>query len=79
MPNLKKRANQKDYFAYMLRLWRECNNGVCPTVEGGPWRASLQSPYSNKRLMFASLDDLYHFLQIQVGLDPLANDDQNHE
>jgi hypothetical protein len=78
MPNLKG-ANQKDYFAYMLRLWQECNNGVCPTIEGSLWRASLQSPHSNKRLMFASLDDLYHFLQIQVGLDPLANDDQNHE
>jgi len=29
--------------------------------------------------MFASLDDLYHFLQIQVGQEPQANDDQNHE
>ena len=79
MPNRKKRANQKDYFAYMLRLWRECNNGVGPTIEGGLWRASLQSPYSNKRLMFASLDDLYHFLQIQAGLESQANGDQNHE
>ncbi len=78
MPNLKG-ANQKDYFAYMLRLWRECNNGVCSTSEGGFWRASLQSTHSNNRLMFASLDELYHFLQIQVGLDPQANDDQNHE
>jgi hypothetical protein len=78
MPNLKG-ANQKDYFAYMLRLWRECNNGVAPTIEGGPWRASLQSPHSNKRLMFASLDDLYHFLQIQAGLEPQANGDQNNE
>jgi len=29
--------------------------------------------------MFASLDDLYHFLQIQVGQELQANDDQNHE
>ena len=55
-----------DYFAYLLRLWRE---------KGGQttwWRASLQDPHSGERVGFAHLDELVTFLREQTGLVPPA-------
>ncbi|MGD2178249.1 MAG: hypothetical protein PVG71_10550 [Anaerolineae bacterium] len=60
---------QTRYLAYLLRLWQE--GGGCP--EGDPlgapldeppmWRASLEIPQSGERLGFASLADLFTFLE----------------
>jgi hypothetical protein len=48
----------------MLRLW--------PARSGGRalWRASLENAQSGERRGFASLDDLFDYLRIQVGAAP---------
>jgi len=51
---------RSNYHAYLLRLWREGQTGES-------WRASLQSATTGQSLHFASLDDLYRFLQRQTG------------
>ena len=60
------RAGAGDYFAYLLRLWRE------PGGETARWRASLQDPHSGEKFGFAHLDDLVAFLRERTGLAPLA-------
>jgi hypothetical protein len=52
---------RRGYVAYLLRLWQ---------AEGGenaPWRASLESPQSGERQGFASLMDLFTFLEKEIG------------
>jgi hypothetical protein len=48
------------YLAFLLRLWQE--GGVDPPL----WRASLESPQSSERRGFASLADLFTFLEKEV-------------
>jgi hypothetical protein len=55
-----------DYFAYLLRLWREKGG------ETARWRASLQDPHSGERVGFAHLDELVAFLRERTGLAPPA-------
>jgi hypothetical protein len=45
------------YLAYLLRLW--------PTGDRGStiWRASLESPHSGERYNFATLEEMFSFLQ----------------
>ena len=50
------------YQSYLLRLWSAGVNGE--TV----WRATLESALTPQRQGFASLDDLFDFLQRQTGL-----------
>ena len=47
------------YHAYLLRLWQ--------TKTG--WRASLEHPHTGERLGFASLEQLFVFLQDQTRDD----------
>ena len=54
-------AQQKQYLAYLLRLWRVKQNN-----ENG-WRASLESPHTGEVCGFASLDSLMEFLRDQIG------------
>ena len=56
------REGAGDYFAYLLRLWRE------PGGETARWRASLQDPHSGEKFGFAHLDELVAFLQGRTGL-----------
>lgn len=51
----------RNYFAYLLRLWRESGG------ESARWRASLQDPHSGERLGFASLEDLLGFLRRETA------------
>jgi hypothetical protein len=44
------------YVSYLLRLWRDSESESA-------WRASLESPQTGERRGFASLDDLFSFLQ----------------
>ena len=49
------------YLSYLLRLWR---------VEGGEqpvWRASLKSARGGEQVGFASLEELFEFLQKQTS------------
>lgn len=48
------------YYSYLLRLWREGKGG-------GRWRASLTDPHSGERQGFGSVDDLFAFLEEQMG------------
>ena len=50
------------YLSYLLRLWQD-SGGDLPSDEPPPWRASLEIPQSGDRLGFASLADLFAFLE----------------
>jgi hypothetical protein len=50
---------RRDYRSYLLRLWR-----VGP--EEAVWRASLESPHTGEHIGFASLEDLFAFLEKEV-------------
>jgi hypothetical protein len=56
-----KRQTRQGYLSYLLRLW-QISDG-----ERQVWRASLQSPDSEEQQGFASLEDLYAFLDAQAG------------
>ena len=51
---------QQRYLSYLLRLWQ--------TGDGGKqiWRASLESPGTGERKGFASLKELFEFLEEQT-------------
>jgi hypothetical protein len=49
------------YFSFLLRLW-------LAGTDGKPiWRASLESPLTGEHLGFASLKELFAFLEAQIG------------
>jgi len=62
---------QPNYLSYLLRLWRDGDKGATS------WRASLQSSPSGKPTAFASLPDLFRFLQREVGGTCNAVDDND--
>ena len=51
---------RRGYVAYLLRLWQ------VDEAENAPWRASLESPQTSERRGFASLADLFTFLENEV-------------
>jgi len=51
---------QQRYQSYLLRLWRTQSD------EQDIWRASLESPGTGQRHGFASLQELFRFLQTQT-------------
>lgn len=65
----------QQYLSYLLRLWRSGKD------ERVAWRASLESPLSGERRGFASLKDLFTFLEVQANslADQGAETDHNHE
>ena len=54
-------VEQQDYLSYLLRLWRQEN------AERPMWRASLKSVQNGKQVGFASLADLFTFLENETG------------
>jgi hypothetical protein len=50
---------RRDYRSYLLRLWRV-------GTEEAAWRASLESPHTGELTGFASLEDLFAFLEREV-------------
>ncbi len=55
--------NEKSrYLSYLLRLWQE-NGGDLPL-----WRASLERPQEVDRLGFASLAELFAYLEEETGV-----------
>jgi hypothetical protein len=50
------------YISYLLRLWQ------VRTGSELVWRASLESPQTGERTGFASIEDLFAFLQQQMGV-----------
>ena len=67
-----------DYLSYLLRLWRVSDDessypdvGEAQQMEAkAVWRASLQSALDGERQSFASLEDLFRFLQKQTAARP---------
>jgi len=51
--------NSSTYQAYLLRLWWD--------GEQQPWRALLENPYTGERHGFASLEQLFVYLQEQTA------------
>ena len=58
---------RRGYISYLIRLWQIRNAGELV------WRASLESPSTGERVGFASLDELFGFLQRQPGPAPDAD------
>ncbi len=52
-------AEQPNYFAYLLRLWRD--------GETASWRASLEAPGHSRIVTFSDLEALFAFLRTQTG------------
>lgn len=50
---------KREYFAYLLRLWRENRHS--------PWRVLLENPNAEEKIGFANLDELIEFLQNKTG------------
>jgi len=50
---------QREYIAYLLRLWREKSDGA--------WRALLVNPNNGERAGFATLSELVTFLESITG------------
>jgi hypothetical protein len=57
------------YHSYMQRLWRTHCNGKWQ------WRASLESPHTGERQLFASLGQLFTFLRERCESEVLGNAD----
>ena len=54
-------GEQRSHLSYLLRLWQ--------TKSGGElvWRASLEDPHMGERKGFATLTDLFTFLEQSTG------------
>ena len=61
----------RGYMSYLIRLWQIKNAGELV------WRASLESPSTGERVGFASLDELFGFLQRQTRPAPDADASQD--
>ena len=57
---------QPSYVAYLVRLWQD--------GQAGQWRASAQSAQTGERTLFASLSELFVFLESQTAAYPNDND-----
>ena len=57
----KSSEEQQVYFSYLLRLWKT-GGGERPL-----WRASLKSAHTGEQVGFASLADLFAFLENETG------------
>jgi hypothetical protein len=54
-------GSEPHYISYLLRLWQTKNG------DERVWRASLESPHTDERKSFASLTDLFSFLEQKIG------------
>jgi hypothetical protein len=52
---------QGRYISYLLRLWQTRSEGKLI------WRASLESPHTGERYGFTNLEELFAFLEKEVG------------
>lgn len=55
-----------NYNAYLVRLWQESPNAA--------WRASAQCAHTGEKLYFATLAELFTFLETQTRVDPPQKD-----
>lgn len=65
---------QQRYLVYLLRLWQEGGEAADSARRPAVWRASLQSPQSEESRGFASLVDLFIFLEGVTGSSSRGSD-----
>jgi hypothetical protein len=63
------------YLAYLLRLWQESSGSSDPPL----WRASLQRPQSDEVQGFASLGELFAFLENETRSSLPGSQDSEEE
>ena len=51
---------RREYLSYLLRLWKASDGEVLV------WRASLKSSRTGEKVGFASLEELFEFLQTKT-------------
>ena len=56
-------TERKRYFSCLLRVW------LAEESSQPQWRASLEDPHTGERQGFASLEDLYQYLNQQTRLN----------
>lgn len=64
--------NNKEYRAYLIRLWPVCSGGQ--TV----WRASAEDAHTGERRAFADLSHLFAFLEKAALDNPSRFQDKEH-
>lgn len=64
-----KKIQSNHYKAYLLRLWREGDDG--------DWRAILEDAHSEARRGFASLEALFKFLSEATGKTNIPSSSQD--
>ena len=68
-------SRQRDYVSYLLRIWQDSGDEELPVSKVPPWRASLQSPHTGKRIGFADLESLFAYLRAQTVGESTARED----
>ena len=59
---------KREYMAYLLRLWRE--------KQDGSWRATLENAHTGELLRFANQNDMLRYLMQVLAVELPASDDQ---
>ena len=54
---------KKNYRSYLLRLWKD--NAV-EDIGTQDWHIALENPFTGERRRFATLKDLFNFLESQI-------------
>jgi hypothetical protein len=70
---------QAEYLSYLIRLWQVDTAVGGHRVDGTGWRGSLESSLTGERHGFASLDELFEFLQSQMGGMADVDEEQSRE
>ena len=64
-----KKGNIDNYFACLVRFWRES--------EQGGWRVTVEDPHTRDKKNFANADDYLRYLEAILNLS--TNKQSNHE
>jgi hypothetical protein len=56
------RDKPSNYAAFLVRLWQD--------GQAGQWRASAQSVQTGEKTLFASMSELFMFLEAQTSAHP---------
>ena len=60
---MKSVEREKSYYSYLLRLWKD---DVVEDIGRQKWQISLENPFTGERRRFATFNDLFKFLELQI-------------
>lgn len=66
---------ERRYQSYLLRVWQDSSGSLDPPQ----WRASLERPQGGERLGFASMKDLFAFLEDETRPSLPGSQDSEEE